>query len=127
MLVNSSFQDTNLLLTTILSNIGWKTDLSFHSSVAQFLSQKKSHLVVFCGLLKLPQEDVSVAEVTVGSPLRAAVAELLGNLQSLLVIVNSFGEVSQEIVNIAEVPASSALGSSILESKIELLTLPRVN
>ena len=70
---------------------------------------------------------MSVAEVTVGSPLRAAVAELLGNLQSLLVIVNSFGEVSQEIVNIAEVPASSALGSSILESKIELLTLPRVN
>ena len=70
---------------------------------------------------------MSVAEVAVGSPLGAAVAELLGNLESLLVIVNSFGEVSQEIVNIAEVPASSALGSSILESKIELLTLPRVN
>ena len=82
---------------------------------------------MFCRLLELPEEDVSVAEVAVSSPLGAAVAELLGNLESLLVIVNSFGEVSQQIVDVSEVSAGAALGGSILQSKIELERVPRVN
>ena len=80
---------------------------------------------MFCGLLKLPQEDVSVAEVAVSSALSAAVTELLGNLQSLLVIVNSFGKVSKQIVNISQVSTGSPLGSSILQSKIELVTVSK--
>ena len=82
---------------------------------------------MFCRLLELPEEDVSVAEVAVSSPLGAAVAELLGNLESLLVIVNSFGEVSQQIVDVSEVSAGTALGGSILQSKMEFGKVPRVN
>ena len=65
-------------------------------------------------LLELPEEDVGVTEVTVGSSLSAPVSELLGNLQSLLVIVDSLREVSQQIVNISEVSAGPALGGAIL-------------
>ena len=65
-------------------------------------------------LLELPEEDVGVTEVTVGSSLSAPVSELLGNLQSLLVIVDSLREVSQQIVNISEVSAGTALGGAIL-------------
>ena len=82
---------------------------------------------MFSRLLELPQEDVSVAEVAVSSPLGAAVAELLGNLEPLLVIVNSFREVSQQIVDISQVSAGSALGCSILQSKIELDRVPKEN
>ena len=74
---------------------------------------------MFSCLLKLPEDDVSVAEVAVGSPLCAAVTELLGNLQSLLVIVNGFGEVSQQVVDVSKVSAGSTLSCSILERKIE--------
>ena len=69
---------------------------------------------MFGRLLELPKEDVSVAEVAVGSPLSATVSELLGNLEPLLVVVNCLGEVSQQIVNISEVSAGSALGGTIL-------------
>ena len=77
-------------------------------------------------LLELPEEDVGVTEVTVGSSLSAPVSELLGNLQSLLVVVNRLRKVSKQIVNISEVSAGSTLGSSILQSKIELVTVPGV-
>ena len=82
---------------------------------------------MFGCLLELPKEDVSVAEVAVGSPLSATVSELLGNLEPLLVVVNSLGEVSQQIVNISQVSTGSPLGCSILQSKIELVTVPREN
>lgn len=77
-------------------------------------------------LLELPEEDVGVTEVTVGSSLSAPVSELLGNLQSLLVVVNRLRKVSKQIVNISEVSAGSTLGGSILQSKIELVTVPGV-
>ena len=70
-------------------------------------------------LLELPEEDVGVTEVTVGSSLSAPVSELLGNLQSLLVVVNRLRKVSKQIVNISEVSAGSTLSCSILERKIE--------
>ena len=82
---------------------------------------------MFRRLLKLPEEDVSVAKVAVSSALSAAVTELLGNLQSLLVIVNSFGEVSKQVVNISQVSTGSALSCSILSRKIELETILRIN
>ena len=72
-------------------------------------------------LLELPEEDVGVAEVTVGSSLSAPVSELLGNLQSLLMVVNGLGEVSQQVVDISKISAGSPLGCSVLESKIELV------
>ena len=77
-------------------------------------------------LLELPEEDVGVTEVTVGSSLSAPVSELLGNLQSLLVVVNRLRKVSKQIVNISEVSAGSTLSGSILQSKIELVTVPGV-
>ena len=88
--------------------------LSLHCSVTEFLSQKESHLVVFGGLLKLSEEDMSVAEVTVRPPLCTSVTELLSNLQSLLVVVDGFGEVSKQIMNIPEVTTGPTLSCSIL-------------
>ena len=102
-------------MVSFIQNISSNTFyLSLHSSVSKFLSQKKSHLVVFRCLLEFSKEDVSIAEIAMSSPLCTPITELLGNFKSFLMIVDCFAEVTQQVVNIPQVTAGSALSCSVL-------------
>lgn len=72
-------------------------------------------LVMICGGLKLPKEDVCIAQVTVRPPLGRLVPELFSDGEPFCVVGDGLSKVSEQVVCVAKVATGATLRRAVLE------------